>query len=138
MIIWNAVSLVAAPTGSRTIAIAPFHAAIIVCGCRIIIRMRKGAAQGGDFLTTTGDSAIAYTQNDDVSEWSHVLPDHQSFDGSRKKFGDYNAGESSVIHRMAPTTTSLHNERSNNHRRFDLHAEGRARPSLSDQVAVRR
>lgn len=138
MIIWNAVSLVAAPTGSHTIAIAPFHTAMIVCGCRIIIRMRKGEAQGDDSLITTDDSGVAHTQNDDVSEWSHDLPDHQSFDDSRKKLGDCGAGEGNVIHRMAAATTSLRHEPSNQDQRFVIRAESRKRSSWSDEVAARR
>lgn len=44
LILLNAFSLSVMPLGMRTFAIPPFRTAIIICGCRLIIRMRKAAA----------------------------------------------------------------------------------------------
>ncbi|KAG8977637.1 hypothetical protein FRC05_000893 [Tulasnella sp. 425] len=137
MIVWNAVSLVASPTGSHTIAIAPFHAAIIVCGCRIIIRMRKAAAEGDDSLVTTDDSGVAHTQNDDMSEWSYDLPDHESCDGGSKKLGNSSAGGGNVIHRIA-TAASLRTGSPFQDQRFNLRADRPNQSSSSGEVDARR
>lgn len=44
LILLNAFSLSVMPLGMRTFAIPPFRTAIIICGCRLVIRMRKAAA----------------------------------------------------------------------------------------------
>ncbi|KAG8993432.1 hypothetical protein FRB90_000696 [Tulasnella sp. 427] len=137
MIVWNIFSLIAAPTGSHTIAIAPFHAAIIVCGCRLIIRMRKSAAEEGHYLEPTNNSGVAHTQNDDVSEWSHDLQD-VSFDDRRKKSEDNSARTSDSVKQIETTATAVHNKRPQQHRVIGSGADRSGRASSLDIVAARR
>ncbi|KAG8899795.1 hypothetical protein FRB99_006448 [Tulasnella sp. 403] len=48
MIIWNAFSLALLPLGLRALAIPPFRSAVIICGCRLVLHMRKAAAERDD------------------------------------------------------------------------------------------
>ncbi|KAG8968885.1 hypothetical protein FRB90_010785 [Tulasnella sp. 427] len=43
MIIWNTICLGVLPVGLRLLGISPFRVAITICGCRLIVNMRKAA-----------------------------------------------------------------------------------------------